>query len=83
MVQILVLELELTGGAKFYSIRLVVLAVLLNCWNCHTLNAKIPRGCQSEVAGTDAEVIVDLLVGSNALVATIGLANTRRNDIWN
>ena len=26
---------------------------------------QIPGGCRSEMAGTDAEVVVDLLVGSN------------------
>ena len=35
-----------------------------NCWNRHTLNAKISGACRSAMTGTDAEAVVDL-VGSN------------------
>ena len=61
---------------KFYSIQLVVLAVLpseLELLELSRPKCKSFRDYQSEMAGTDAE----------AVVATIGLANTRRNDIWN
>ena len=37
----------------------------VDCWNCYALNARIPVGCGSEMAGTDAEAVVDFLVGSN------------------